>query len=147
MFSPIKAKRLLPKVRLIVIGFIVAIILAELALRLVGYSFPEFYIADPARGYALRPNVQGWYRKEGESFVSINSDGLHDREHTKEKPPHTIRVAVVGDSFAESLQVPIEATFWPIMETRLKKCASATDDIELLNFVVSGHGTAQKLIT
>jgi hypothetical protein len=147
MFSPIKAKRLPPKVRLIVLGFSVGIIVAEVALRLVGYSFPEFYIADVARGYALRPNVQGWYRKEGESFVSINSDGLHDREHSKAKPPHTVRVAVVGDSFAESLQVPIEATFWAIMEARLKECVSTGDSVEVLNFGVSGYGTAQELIT
>jgi hypothetical protein len=147
MFWPIKAKRLPAKVRLIVLGFLVGIIVAELALRLVGYSFPEFYIADVARGYALRPNVQGWYRKEGESFVSINSEGLHDREHSKAKPPHTIRVAVVGDSFAESLQVPIDATFWAIMEARLKECASAADSVEVLNFGVSGYGTAQELIT
>ena len=147
MFSPIKAKRLPPKVRLIVIGSLVGILVAELALRLIGYSFPEFYVADLARGYALRPNVQGWYRKEGESFVRINSDGLHDREHSKAKPPHTIRVAVVGDSFAESLQVPIEATFWAIMESRLKECVSAADNVEVLNFGVSGYGTAQELIT
>src|SRR5258705_13505 len=147
MFSPIKAKRLPAKVRLIVIGSLVGIIVAELALRLVGYSFPEFYVADVARGYALRPNVQGWYRKEGESFVRINSDGFHDREHSKAKPPHTIRVAVVGDSFAESLQVPIDATFWAIMEARLKECAPQAHSVEVLNFGVSGYGTAQELIT
>src|SRR2546426_8189504 len=46
-------------------------------------------------------SIEGWYRKEGVSYVRINSDGLRDREHSKSKPADTVRVAVLGDSYSE----------------------------------------------
>lgn len=126
------------------IGFVIV----EIVLRLVGYTYPVFYEPDEARGYALRPNMRGWYRREGAAYVEINSDGLRDREHTKEKPPDTIRLAVVGDSYAEALQVPLEDAFWHVLEERLQACDTfAGRRIEVINFGVSGYGTAQELIT
>jgi hypothetical protein len=113
-----------------------------------GVSYPEFYCPDVSRGYSLRPGVEGWYRKEGESYVRINSDGLRDREHSQSKPSDTLRIAVIGDSFAEALQVPMEAAFWRIMESRLGSCGFASGKkIEVINFGVSGYGTGQELLT
>ena len=92
--------------------------------------------------------MEGWYRKEGESYVRINSDGLHDWEHSKNKPPDTIRIAVLGDSYPEALQVTQEQAFWAVMEKQLQDCGSfGGKKVEVLNFGVSGYGTAQELIT
>src|SRR6266545_2390723 len=96
---------------LILFGVFFGLALVEIGLRLIAYSYPEFYISDAQRGYSLRPNMEGWYRKEGESYVRINSDGLRDREHSKVKPPNTFRITVLGDSFVEALQVPFEQSF------------------------------------
>src|SRR6185295_16644185 len=117
------------------------------SLRAIGYNFPEFYVTDASRGYALRPGVSGWYRKENDVFVRINSDGLRDLEHTKTKPPDTIRIAVVGDSYAEALQVPLESTFWFLLSKSLNSCSANQKHIEVMNFGVSGYGTAQELLT
>lgn len=78
-------RRFLPKLLLVLSGFLFGILVAEVALRIAGYSFPEFYQADPTRGFALRPNVAGWYTKEGEAYVLINSAGLRDGEHHRLK--------------------------------------------------------------
>jgi hypothetical protein len=143
-----RARRLLTNLPLIILGIGVGLIIAEIGLRLIGYSFPEFYQPDNSRGYALRPGMQGWYRKEGEAYVQINSDGLRDREHERAKPSDTIRIAVLGDSYAEAFQVSKEQAFWSIMEEKLRQCgAFAGKRIEVLNFGVSGYGTAQQLIT
>jgi hypothetical protein len=93
--------------------------------------------------------VSGWYRKEGEAYVRINSDGLRDREHAKQKPADTLRIALLGDSFSEALQVPLEDAFWVVMEQRLQGCQAFTGGkrIEVVNFGVSGYGTAQQLLT
>ena len=148
MRSSQRGKRFLTKLRLVLFGLFVGLIIAEVALRLIGYSYPDFYQLDQSRGYSLRPGIEGWYRKEGKSYVRINSDGLRDREHTKTKPADTIRVAVIGDSYAEALQVPMEAAFWSIMEKRLQSCAAVRGKkVEVINFGVSGYGTAQELIT
>jgi hypothetical protein len=113
-----------------------------------GYSYPEFYALDDSRGYALRPYAEGWYRKEGEAYVRINSDGLRDREHSLSKPPETIRIAVLGDSYPEALSVSPEEAFWWVMGEKLQECGPvAGKRIEALNFGVSGYGTAQELLT
>lgn len=134
---------------LLVLGsFLFGLFIMEVALRIIGYSYPIWYTTDPDRGYSLRPGVAGWYRGEGGSYVRINSDGLRDREHTKAKPPNTVRIAVLGDSYAEALQVPMEDTFWALMEGKLRACpAFAGKNVEVINFGVSGYGTAQELIT
>ncbi len=94
--QPTRLKRLLGKLGLVLFGLLFGCLIAEIALRVAGYSYPDFYQPDDLRGYALRPNMEGWYRKEGEAYVRINSDGLRDGEHSKAKPANTIRIAVLG---------------------------------------------------
>ncbi|HEY7783310.1 MAG TPA: SGNH/GDSL hydrolase family protein [Pyrinomonadaceae bacterium] len=143
-----RARRLLANLPLIVLGIVIGVVLAEIGLRLIGYTYPEFYQPDNSKGYALRPGMHGWYRKEGEAYVQINSDGLRDVEHERAKPGDTIRIAVLGDSYAEAFQVSKEQAFWSIMEEKLSQCgAFAGKRVEVLNFGVSGYGTAQQLIT
>jgi hypothetical protein len=146
--KPNRFRPFLAKLPLVIFGILVGAFLAELALRLTGYSYPEFYQVDQSRGYALRPGMEGWYRKEGESYVRINSDGLRDREHLKTKAADSIRIAVLGDSYPEALQVSQEQAFWSVMENQLQQCAAfAHKKVEVINFGVSGYGTAQELIT
>ena len=143
-----RARKLFPKLLLILFGVLLGGTLAEIALRVAGYSYPEFYSLDQSRGYALRPRAEGWYRKEGEAYVRINSDGLRDQEHSLTKPGDTIRIAVIGDSYPEALPVSLEEAFWWVMGKRLQECgAFPGKKIEVLNFGVSGYGTAQELLT
>src|SRR5678809_1428295 len=95
-----KRKRRTIKLALLLLSLTVGFALSEVALRLVGYSFPTFYTTDQERGFRLRPNTAGWYRKEGEAYVRINSAGMLDRDLETEKPPNTFRIAIVGDSYA-----------------------------------------------
>jgi len=141
-------KRLAVKLSLVAGGVLIGLLLAEVALRIVGFSFPTFYAPDQSRGYALRPGMAGWYRKEGETYVRINADGLRGREHAPAKPPGTFRIALLGDSYAEALQVEQSDAFWSITEGQLRQCASLGGrEVEVINFGVSGYGTAQELIT
>ncbi|HKG13372.1 MAG TPA: SGNH/GDSL hydrolase family protein [Pyrinomonadaceae bacterium] len=136
------------KLAVVASSLVVGLLIFEAFLRAVGFTYPVFYEPDSSRGYALKAGMEGWYRKEGEAFVKINSDGLRDREHSKEKPPGTLRVAVVGDSYAEAFQVAQAAAFWSVMERRLADCpALQSRRVEVINFGVSGYGTAQELIT
>jgi hypothetical protein len=135
------------KLLLIALGLFFGLLIMELALRVIGYTYPIWYQPDPFVGYSLKPGVQGWYTREGQSYVRVNSDGLRDREHSKQKPPNTVRIAVLGDSFSEAMHVPQEDTFWWLMERRLKDCPQfAGKNIEVINFGVSGYGTAQELL-
>ncbi|HVF67771.1 MAG TPA: SGNH/GDSL hydrolase family protein [Pyrinomonadaceae bacterium] len=136
------------KLAVVASSLLVGLLVFEIFLRAIGFTYPVFYEPDASRGYALKAGMQGWYRKEGVAFVKINSEGLRDREHAKEKPPGTLRVAVVGDSYAEAFQVSQEQAFWAVMERRLQACPPLGGRrVEVINFGVSGYGTAQELIT
>ncbi|HWR52060.1 MAG TPA: SGNH/GDSL hydrolase family protein [Bryobacteraceae bacterium] len=135
---------MLKNLTLVAASLVFTLLLGEVALRIAGVEHPEWYIEDPDLAGRLRPGAQGWFRKEGKAYVRINSSGLRDREHAKAKPPGVLRVAVLGDSFAEAMQVDQEHTFWSVLEHRLNACA--TRKVEVLNFGVSGYGTAQELI-
>lgn len=119
----------------------------EIGLRAGGISYPIFSRIDGDLGAVLRPQAEGWFQREGEAFVRINSAGLRDREHAIPKPNNVLRIAVLGDSFAEAMQVPMEDTFWAVLEREIRACtAVAGREPEVINFGVSGYGTAQELI-
>lgn len=125
-----------------------ALLVAEAALRIAGVSYPNFYGPDPDRGWALRPGAHGRWRKEGDAEVRINRDGLRDEEHPAAKPAGELRIAILGDSCVESLQVPAEKTFWSLLEKELASCPAVSGRrVEALDFGVSGYGTAQELLT
>jgi hypothetical protein len=143
-----RPRNLKKKLLLVSFGLLVGLLMSEIFLRVIGYSYPIFYQADYYRGFALRPDLKGYYQREGGSYVSINSDGLRDREHPKSKPANTVRIAVLGDSFVEAMHVPMEQTFWSLLERKLSDCnALPGKQIEVINFGVSGYGTAQELMT
>lgn len=119
-------------------------LLLELALRAVGYSWPRWYEPDPQLGWRLRPGASGWFTGEGRSFVRINSAGQRDREHALEKPADVYRIAVLGDAYAEAMQVALEDTYWAQLPQRLERCGFQPGKrIEVLNFGVRDYGTAQ----
>jgi hypothetical protein len=143
-----RPRNLKKKLLLVLFGLLVGLLMTEVFLRVIGYSYPIFYSTDYYRGFALRPGMWGHYQREGESDVRINSDGLRDREHARVKPADTVRIAVLGDSFSEAMHVPMEQTFWSLLERKLQDCnAFPGKRVEVINFGVSGYGTAQELMT
>ena len=136
------------KILLVLFGVVFGLLMTEIFLRVAGYSAPLFYMPDNFRGVALRPNVAGTYQREGRNYVRINSAGLRDREHSRLRPANTIRVALLGDSYCEALQLPLEQTFWWLLQRKLESCSQfAGKHVEIINFGVSGYGTGQELIT
>ena len=130
------------------VGAILGILVCEIGLLMAGISYPSFYQYDADVGSSLRPEAEGWWKREGEAYIKINSAGLRDREHARAKPPSTLRIAVLGDSYAEAMQVSMEEAFWSILEREIKGCpALAGREPEIINFGVSGYGTAQELQT
>ncbi len=141
-------KSLKARILLIVLSLLCGVIIAELILRVLGITYPRFHRVDEHLGVALRPGARGWWVKEGKAFIEINSAGFRDREHSKDKAPNNIRIAVLGDSFAEALAVPMADTFWAVMERQLRGCDALNGrDAEVINFGVAGYGTGQELLS
>ena len=128
-------------------GTVAAVLLFEIVLRAVGFCAPVWYRPDPVVGAVLRPGVEGWFESEGRAYVRISSAGLRDREHSIEKPEGVYRVAVLGDSYSEAMQVDAKDAFWSVLGDKLTQCAYRPGKrIEVINFGVSGFGTAQEYL-
>ncbi len=141
-------QRLVGHVALALGSLLLSAVAGEVALRATGFSFPSFWQHDERTGSRLRPGAEGRSPVEGVAYVKVNSRGLRDREHALPKPPGVYRIAVLGDSYAEALQVGLEETFWWLLARRLESCGFRPGmRIEAVNFGVSGYGTAQQLVT
>jgi hypothetical protein len=129
-------------------GVLISLFLFEGILRIANISFPVFDTYDALRGVALRPGKEGWYQREGRAYLRINSLGYRDGEHEIAKPAGTLRIAVLGDSFAEARQVAQADTFWSLLGKNLGTCSALKGkNVEVLNFGIGGYGTTEELLT
>jgi lysophospholipase L1-like esterase len=83
--------------------------------------------------------MSGTWVHENPGNFSINSYGFRDVEWQLPKEKK-YRVAVLGDSFVEALQLDPEFTFPKIIEKRL-------GNVEMMNFGISGQGQVEELLT
>ena len=125
----------------------------ELGCRLVGIEQPRLYRTDSDRGWTLKANVRTQWSQEGAARVETNSQGYRDSEWALVKKPGVLRIAVLGDSFTEALQVPVEQTWvnqLPGAMAGVPGCRVLErypEGAETLNFGVGGYGTGQSLLT
>jgi hypothetical protein len=141
-------KKWLGVLALIVFGFGLALGLADIGVRLANRWFPYFYCYDAYRGWGLNPGAHGWYRREGVAYVRINNEGFRGPDYPQRKPQGVIRVAVLGDSYVEAIQVPEDKTFTAIIAREFSDCpVLGGKRVEAMNFGVDGYGTAQELVT
>jgi hypothetical protein len=140
-------RRMLRNLAAIAFGLLIGLVIAEIALRLFGYSSPTFLRRHPVFGWHYKPNAEGWQRMEGEAWIEINDRGFRDAPRSFEKPPGTYRIAVLGDSYTAAEQVDVERRFGEIAERILNnRDGSGMRKVEVLNFGCSGYGTAQQLL-
>lgn len=139
-------RRIFKRLALVAFGVAIGLVVVEIGLRLLGVSYPLPFAADPHTGVRLRPNFSGWWTKEGRGWIEVNQFGFRHGDITIPKPPNSFRVAVLGDSFVEAFQVDEDDSLCHQLEQRLSKCPRFADrDVQVLNFGVSGFGTAQEL--
>jgi hypothetical protein len=125
-------------------GVGLALLALEMAVRLLHLVPTHFWEPDALLGSRLVAGKEGWWTQEEHEFrveSRINSDGWRDVERPRVKPPGTFRILVLGDSFIEALQVPLEKTFARLLEAEL-----GNGPVEVLSMGVSGYGTATELL-
>lgn len=90
-------------------------------------------IPDPFLGWRFKPGKY-WSFQENDHPItwSVNRFGWKDKEWSLEKSEGTIRVAVLGDSYVEALQVEPERNFLSLVEQEWDK--TNHPQIELMNF-------------
>ena len=131
------------------LGGVAALLLAEIALRAIGYSSRLVYQPNPYYGWNLTPGRSfAWKSELGTQQIEVNSRGFRDVEHADSKPPGTFRILALGDSFTEALQVPLEATYVKRLASDLAGATGVAGAVEpeTINTGLSGFGTDNELL-
>jgi hypothetical protein len=137
----------LANLALIVASLLVSLILIEVVLRVVGWSYPVFSRPDSEFGWSFRPNTKGWSVHEDTAYVRINRFGFRGGDVPEQPPADTLRIAVLGDSFVDSGNLSEKQSFTGQIESHLAACpAFKGRRVEVLNFGVSGYGATQELL-
>lgn len=148
-----------------VVALCVFVVLLESLLQLAGVGQQEIIEPHPTLGSWHIPNKLVTWRFEGYSHDRFSSIGLRDVEHAVAKPAETTRIALLGDSATEGLQVALKETFAKVLEKRLNERAqrsfqkgnsnspqdsnknfSDTTRFEVMNFGCSAYSTGQQLM-
>lgn len=130
------------------LGSIVAtLVLLEIVARVFHLGSGGFWEPHALYGWRSIPNARGWESCYGDCavYVTINSLGLRDREIPYDKRLGQKRILFLGDSMTAAMQVPLEATFVKLLETRLRARPEYAD-WEVINGGVNAFGTDNELL-
>lgn len=132
---------------LVFFGIFLAFLVIEIGFRWLDLGRDNFTEGHPLWGWFHIPGKKGIHT--GANFrvkIQINSQGLRDKEHTQEKPAGTYRIVVLGDSFMEALQMPLEDIFSRQLEKKLQE-VTPDKKIEVINLGCGGFGTDQEYLS
>ncbi|MDP2632128.1 MAG: SGNH/GDSL hydrolase family protein [Candidatus Curtissbacteria bacterium] len=141
-------KPIVLKAALVSVSILFAILLFELFLRLF-VPKPENLAklqSSSAFLYENKPSADFRYNSlEFDNNIHINADGFRDNEFSLKKDEGEFRIAVLGDSQEEALQVALSDTWQKVMAAKLS--SDLGKKIETFNFGISGYGTDQQWLT
>ena len=123
------------------------VLLLEGGFNLAGVGEEEFLEPDATLGVRHIAGKKVVWRLEGYSDESFNSAGLRDSEHPISKSPAVYRVALLGDSATEGMQVPLGDTYGKQMERLLNAGGGlGGKPVEVINFGCSSYSNGQELL-
>jgi hypothetical protein len=143
--AAMRAPEILLRVGLAGSGVLLALALAEIAVRLLVQpgavsDLRGLHEVHPGRGwlYGLRPGAEGRISETGDAFYRINADGFRGPRHVRPRPDAVSRVVVLGDSVAFGYGVEEAAAFPRVLEQQLAAHVPSRR-IEVVNLGVGGY--------
>jgi lysophospholipase L1-like esterase len=121
----------------------ISVVFLEFVLGLAGIGEQEYLRIDKTTGFAPIAGKHITWWQEGFSRSQINNFGMRDRNYSLAKPKGTMRIAVVGDSLVEALQVAPDETFCRQLENRLNEKAGSSTKFQVMNFGVASYNLGQ----
>ena len=123
---------------------LIALLVVEMVLACAGLGEEELFAIDKELGMTHMTDKSVTWRKEGYARSYLNWDGLRESDVTLAKPPGTYRIALLGDSMVEGLQVPLEETFGQRLQKDLSQKLGRP--VQVINFGTSGYSTVQEAL-
>jgi len=139
------SKRLLQKLLLSGIVFLLCGVALELTLRMMGYGNLEVYLSDTKLFWRLKPN-QDCYTKIDHKPVHINSNGTRGPEFEVKKPAGTIRILSLGDSRTFGWGLTDEETYSRRLQNLVQKYVGNGRKVEVINAGVNAWSYPQILV-
>lgn len=130
----------------LLISTLTSLILTELFLRIFIPYTNLTWIDDPDLGRVrLTPDSQGLFVSPSREYftqIESNSEGFRDINHNLQKSDGVYRIIFLGDSFVQNFQVPLNKTFFKIVEKNLTK----DKRVEIMAIGLGNTGSAQQLV-
>ena len=121
---------------------IITVIVALAAALIIVEILVRFLIPQPiGKTGAVTPIIG---KKEFSPEPRRNRQGFNDKERAIEKPVGTVRIALIGDSMVEGVQVPWQENFVTLLEDKWNKGGEIA--VEVFNFGIAGAGTGGELL-
>ena len=145
-----KARNLLAIAGLLLFGCVLAAGVLEATVRLFFAEpiLPRF-VVDSGEGIKFnQSNVETvhYFPDQYRVAITTNAAGLRGSEnYATDKPQNTLRIALLGDSYLFGYGVTDEQVVSTALQRRLST-ESEKRKVEVLNFGVSGYGTAEQVI-
>lgn len=135
-------KKIISNLVLLIFSLTFIFFCLNLTLSFLGYHGAVYQYDEETGLGVLIPNNSFIHQKSCFSNkVQTNQDGFHDRNFSIQKEENTFRIAVIGDSFVQSLEVPLEKTFHKKLEKRLNQ-NNDKRNYEVYSFGRSGNGSS-----
>ena len=97
------------------------------------FNLRGLHETDPDRSFRLAPNFHGIEKSaEFSMVIDTNSLGLRDVEFPRTKPPGTVRIIGLGDSFTFGAGVNLDQTYLKVLERRLNQ-QERNETIQVIN--------------
>ena len=154
-----KLKKLFLRLLLLLFGLLVAVVAAELFLRI--WQPAAIHTSDkPLVSHQEEQAAQATLHKPGVEFTWVghaglvkeftipsrwNSYGFNDDEHSFEKPEGRYRIVILGDSYVEALEVPQERSFHRLLEKKLND-AVGFRKYEVIALGTAGNGSRRNYL-
>ncbi len=127
----------------------IGILALEAYCNFAGVGNEEFLEPDSELGVRHIAGKKVVWRLEGYSDEHLSSQGLRDREHAIQKPAGVYRIALLGDSATEGMQVALGKTYGSVLEKMLNDRTPEERNgktIEVLNFGCSSYSNGQEML-
>ncbi|MBX9690417.1 MAG: hypothetical protein K2X27_27125 [Candidatus Obscuribacterales bacterium] len=125
--------------------FLVLSLMLEQCFALAGIGEGQFMKLDPLYGFVPETKKAVTWRGEGFSRFQYNSFSMQDREYPLKKAAGQQRIAMLGDSYVEAIQVSRKQNFCSLLENLLNE-GSNDRSIEVQNFGLSSYSLYMMLL-
>ena len=153
---PPESPKILLNIVVLLIAILVGCLALEVALRVIFYQSTDFSMEMWKYAVQLKrpvdnPQISFRHAPNRSAFlmgvpVSINSDGLRDRDFSLEKPPGVYRIMMLGDSTTFGWGVREENTAAKFLERKLNENPlPGYKSVEVMNAGVGNYDTVQEV--